>query len=73
MATCDYCNKPKGMFEGGKGLCQECFVKDLAGQSKEEIVQSHLAGNEVDAAIDTIMLATEAYPHGVKSPDAGKD
>ena len=65
MATCVYCNKPKGMFEGGKGLCQECFVKDLAGQTKEEIVRSHLAGNEVDAAIDAVMLTTEAYPQGL--------
>jgi len=65
MATCVYCNKSKGMFEGGKGLCQECFVKDLAGQTKEEIVQSHLAENEVDAAIDAVMLTTEAYPQGL--------
>ena len=65
MATCAYCNKPKGLFEGGKGLCQDCFVKDMQGLSKEEIVQSHYSENKVDAAIASIVLTTESYPQGL--------
>ena len=65
MTNCLYCNSPKGMLEGGKGLCSLCYVKDMQGMTKEEILSSLFADNEVDMAIDAIMLTTEAFPIGL--------
>lgn len=65
MATCLYCNRPKGMLEGGKGLCSECFVMDLQGLTKEEILSSLDSANVVDKTIEAILLTTETYPQGL--------
>lgn len=72
MARCNACGAPKGMFEGGNGLCGQCFVAHLAagrGKTPEElqaIIEAQKIADETrNAEIDAIMLTTEAYPQGL--------
>ena len=72
MAKCKSCLKEKGMFEGGMGLCGDCFASSMIdGRTKtqEERLadeQSQKATEETrKAEIEAVMLTTEAYPQGL--------
>ena len=72
MATCVNCGKEKRFFEGGKGLCEECYVTTLVDgrvKTPEEIQATsearRLAAETKQADIDAVMLTTEAYPQGL--------
>jgi uncharacterized protein YbjQ (UPF0145 family) len=72
MARCTNCGKEKSFFEGGKGLCAECFAVEMVeGRIKtpEEMKADAEARRVADATktaeIDGIMLTTEAYPQGL--------
>jgi uncharacterized protein YbjQ (UPF0145 family) len=69
MATCVYCNKPKGIFEGGEGLCGSCWKVHRAKLTGREIAQEerdHVESRHQEhAQIEAVMLTTEAYPQGL--------
>jgi uncharacterized protein YbjQ (UPF0145 family) len=72
MALCKSCSKEKGMFEGGRGLCGDCFATSMIeGRTKskderEAEEQSQKAADQTrKAEIEAIMLTTEAYPQGL--------
>jgi len=65
MAQCVECGAPKGFFEGGRGLCQDCFSRQIV-QSRggtpptiEAQTQRELAER---AAIEAVLLTTETAP-----------
>ena len=72
MATCTACGAPKSIFEGGMGLCAECYAAQLVEKrtkTPEEMratTEAQRATEEIKKAkIDAIMLTTEAYPQGL--------
>jgi uncharacterized protein YbjQ (UPF0145 family) len=68
MAKCNSCGKSKGIFEGGDGLCSNCYSLSLVA-SKNKNVEAKIdeARREAERrrAIEAIMLTTEAYPQGL--------
>lgn len=72
MARCTNCGKEKSFFEGGKGLCAECFASALVDdrtKTREELAadaETKKAAAEIrKSEIEAIMLTTEAYPQGL--------
>lgn len=70
MAQCRSCSKKLGMFEAGySGLCNQCYIEEKGQQILRERGDELHAIAERDAAIQAIMLTTEAYPEGLKIVD----
>lgn len=68
MAYCLTCGKEKGFFEGGNGLCGDCFARNLsvdAKKSAEKSVAEQKAKEAERAALEMaaerVQLTTEAF------------
>lgn len=46
MATCKSCGKPKGFLDGGKGLCQDCYIASFSAKSVEQKAAEELVVQE---------------------------
>ena len=72
MARCTSCGKAYGFFEGGGGLCGNCYkgkplmpTDRVLLEKAEKAQQVHERRMQREAEIDAIMLTTEAYPQGL--------
>ncbi|OSQ48555.1 YbjQ family protein [Marivita geojedonensis] len=65
MASCSVCGKELGLFGGNRGMCQECFLESVGTSSPDQVKQRKLEHAQLNAAIEAIMLTTEAYPQGI--------
>jgi len=68
VAKCKGCGKTMGLLESGAGgLCSICaYEASLTQEDKQKFQQEVSASQEHLAAIESIMLTTEAYPEGLK-------
>ena len=70
MSICTDCGKKLGLFEpGNSGLCNQCYMEEQGQKILRERGDELHAIAERDAAIEAIMLTTEAYPEGLKITD----
>lgn len=76
MAKCTTCGKEKGFFEGGNGLCSECFAKNLTSEKdriQAEKIEQQQAQDAERARIEEhakqIVITTEAFIGDVERID----
>lgn len=65
MATCKKCGKMYGFFEGGGGLCGECFAAGIVGEDVSSTTERRKAEAEADAqdreAAKNLPVTTETF------------
>lgn len=73
MAKCESCGKPKGFLEGGRGLCQDCFVASLTGAAIEQKAAQELLVKEVAIQLQerakSLVVTTETFVGDVERLD----